>query len=149
MCPLDHPKRHYRKWGAEAKAIADAERSHAVHANAPPPAIAAVVAPPPANAVVVEQDPPPANAVVVEQVPEARQDSDSDIGYSPLPVGQEVPLGGQEVSQEATSNVFAALGAGEDLLYSPSPSDARSDKEEGEMEEEESGAQGYWNSGSR
>ena len=85
----------------------------------------------------VEQDPPPANAVVVEQVPEARQDSDSDICYSPL---QE----DQEVSQEATSNVFAALEEGEDLLYSPGPSDARSDKEEGEMEEEESGVQGHF-----
>ena len=111
-----HTNAEYQKWGLE-----DAARAIA----------------PPAIAVVVEQAPPPANAVVVEQVPEARQDSDSDLGYSPLPGGQEVP-------QEATSNVLEALDAGEDLIYSPGPSDARSDKEEGEMEEEESGVQGHF-----
>ena len=81
-------------------------------ANAPPPAIAAVVAP------------PPANAVVVEQLPETQFDSssDSDLGYSPLPLGQ-----------EATSNVLAAMDVDEDVNYSSdNGADAQKDEDEGD-----------------
>ena len=126
----------YRKWGLEDAARADAERSHAVRANAPPPAIAAVVAPPPANAVVVEQAPE-------AQAPERRtpgtiMDYDPS-DYSPLPAGQE----------NATSSVIEAMNLEDELYYSPDPSAAAQDNEDGEITEEESGAQGYWNPGSR
>ena len=71
---------------------------------------------------------------MVEQVPETQHpDSDVEVDFSPLPAGQ-----------EATSNVLEAMNADEELIYSPDPSDARSDNEDGEMEEDESGASGYW-----
>ena len=129
----------YRKWGLEDAARADAARSHAARANAPPPAIAAVVAPPPANAVVVEQAPE-------AQAPERRtpgtiMDYDPS-DYSPLPAGQE----------NATSSVIEAMNLEDDELYYsplPDPSAAAQDNEDDEITEEESGAQGYWNPGSR
>ena len=131
----------YRKWGLEDAARADAARAHAARANAPPPANAVVDT---ARANV----PPPANAVVVEQAPEAQAPERRTPGtimdydpsdYSPLPAGQE----------NATSSVIEAMNLEDELYYSPDPSAAAQDNEDGEITEEESGAQGYWNPGSR